>query len=157
MTDNKYGHKNSKVYECMAKHFTSRFDSKNNEKIFITAPQFKDKYGIVKFYAPWCGHCSDMVDSLEYLANELPNMGKPFYIAAVNCTNKSVGNDLLASKMGIRGFPTLFFANLEGELESFNPQSRSIEGILAEICDCTKKYNSNNTCCSYSNNKLECN
>ena len=156
MTDNKYGQKNSKVYECMAKHFLSKHDKMNNENMYMNDPRFKNKYGIVKFYAPWCGHCSNMVDTLEFLAKELPKIGKPFFVAAVNCTNKSVGNDLLASKMGIRGFPTLFFVNLDGKLEDFNPKSRNIDDLLSEICECTKIYNSNNTCCSYSNNKLEC-
>ena len=78
-------------------------------------------------------------------------------VSAVNCTNKNVGNDLLAKTIGISGFQTKFFVNLEGELEEFNPNSRSIDGLLEAICNCTKKYNSNNTCCSYSNNKIKCN
>lgn len=151
MTENKYGHSNSNVLELMAHHFKSLDD-----KIILENNNLKGKYGIVKFYAPWCGHCSNMIHSLEFLGSELPKMGKPFFVAAVNCTNKTVGNDLLAQKIGIKGFPTLFFVNLEGQLEEFNPQSRSIEGLLEEICNCTQRYNSNNTCCSYSNNKLIC-
>jgi thiol-disulfide isomerase/thioredoxin len=151
MIDNKYGHENSNVYELMAHNFRSE-----NDKIILSHNLTNKKYGIVKFYAPWCGHCTNMIPVLEFLAKKLPNMSKPFFVAAVNCTNTSVGNDLLAKKCGIKGFPTLFFVNLDGELEDFNPSSRSIEGLLEEICKCTERYNSNNICCKYSNNKLTC-
>jgi len=155
--DNKYGGENSNVYELMAQHFIGK-----NDKIILSHNLTNGKYGIVKFYAPWCGHCSNMVDTLEFLATELPKIDKPFFVAAVNCTNTNVGNDILAKKFGVSGFPTLFFVNLDGELEYFNPISRSIEDILKEICKCTKQYNVNsdkklaNICCTKNKMSLTC-
>ena len=149
MSNNKYGSNNSNVIELLAVK-----DVKDDK---INHPYTKNKYGLVKFYAPWCPHCTDMIDNLEFLAKELPIIGKPFFVSAVNCTNKDFGNDKLAQNMGVKGFPTLFFVHMDGTIEDFTPQSRTLEGLLNEICNKTKMYNTNNTCCSYNNNKLTCN
>ena len=156
--ENKYGKITSNgtpsnVIELGSQHFKP-----TNEvgELQLVHSKTTGKYGILKCYAPWCGHCLTMVNDLEFLAKELPKLGKPFFVAAVNCTNKQLGNDVLARKLNVGGFPTLFFVNMDGGIEDFNPESRNIDGLLKELCKSSKKYNSEICKCSYSNNKLNC-
>lgn len=57
---------------------------------------------LVKFYAPWCGHCKSMAPTYEELASDLsavPNL----VIAEMDATvNEAEGVD-------VRGFPTIKF------------------------------------------------
>eukprot|EP00190_Bangiopsis_sp_CCMP1999_P004700 CAMPEP_0198728220 /NCGR_PEP_ID=MMETSP1475-20131203/8016_1 /TAXON_ID= ORGANISM="Unidentified sp., Strain CCMP1999" /NCGR_SAMPLE_ID=MMETSP1475 /ASSEMBLY_ACC=CAM_ASM_001111 /LENGTH=501 /DNA_ID=CAMNT_0044490527 /DNA_START=99 /DNA_END=1604 /DNA_ORIENTATION=- len=54
----------------------------------------------VEFYAPWCGHCRSLVPAWEKAADHLKGV---VFFGGVNCDE----NRDLASKYGIRGFPTI--------------------------------------------------
>eukprot|EP01116_Phalansterium_solitarium_P009011 TRINITY_DN22_c0_g2_i1.p1 TRINITY_DN22_c0_g2~~TRINITY_DN22_c0_g2_i1.p1 ORF type:complete len:312 (-),score=109.31 TRINITY_DN22_c0_g2_i1:521-1360(-) len=55
---------------------------------------------LIKFYAPWCGHCKNLAPTWDKLAAEAA--GK-FNVAKVDCTvEKEVG-----TRFGIRGYPTV--------------------------------------------------
>lgn len=60
----------------------------------------KDDLTLVKFYAPWCGHCKKMAPDFEQAATELKGKAQLVDLDA------TVEKDL-ATKYGIRGFPTL--------------------------------------------------
>lgn len=68
----------------------------------LTEDNFDDltKEGVwmVKFYAPWCGHCKSLAPTFDILAENVEeNVGK------VDCTeHKSV-----CTRFGVRGYPTL--------------------------------------------------
>ncbi|PHH49666.1 putative protein disulfide-isomerase [Ceratocystis fimbriata CBS 114723] len=57
---------------------------------------------IVKFYAPWCGHCQNLKPAYEKAAQNLAGLAN---VAAINCDEDV--NKGLCSSMGIQGFPTL--------------------------------------------------
>ena len=63
---------------------------------------------MVKFYAPWCGHCKSLAPEYEKLAQTIKNASKNYLLAELDSTvHKKV-----AERFQIKGYPTLkFFIN----------------------------------------------
>ena len=59
--------------------------------------------GIVMFYAPWCPHCTNLIPTLNSLAEQIHSTNGDKFIGAVDCTKE----DQIADRMGIQGYPTL--------------------------------------------------
>lgn len=57
---------------------------------------------LVKFYAPWCGHCKKLAPVWEQLANDLKDV-KGLIISKFDATANEVEG------VDIRGYPTLKF------------------------------------------------
>ena len=57
---------------------------------------------MVRFYAPWCGHCQNLKPAYEKAAKNLAGLAK---VAAINCDDES--NKPFCGQMGVQGFPTL--------------------------------------------------
>lgn len=57
---------------------------------------------MVKFYAPYCGHCKKMIPAYNALANDLKDLVD---IAAIDCTNSA--NESICSRYQVSGYPTL--------------------------------------------------
>jgi len=57
---------------------------------------------LVKFYAPWCGHCKTLIPHWEEAAEKLSN-NKNIVIAKIDGTTNEVPN------IDIKSFPTLKF------------------------------------------------
>ncbi|MDP2438175.1 MAG: protein disulfide isomerase family protein [archaeon] len=55
---------------------------------------------IIKFYAPWCGHCKKLAPLWEEFGDSNP---EGFAVAKVDCT---VAKDV-CSGQGVRGYPTI--------------------------------------------------
>jgi len=63
---------------------------------------------LVKFHAPWCGHCKSLAPEYVKLAETVKQENLPFVIAEVDAT----ANPKTASKYEIKGYPTIkFFLN----------------------------------------------
>jgi len=84
---------------------------------------------MVKFYAPWCGHCKKLAPTWGQLADEYAKEDG-VVIAKVDCTvHKSV-----CDKEGVKGYPTLkmFAGSTAGEKYSggrdFNALKKFIDG-----------------------------
>lgn len=58
---------------------------------------------VVKFYAPWCGHCKAMAPAYEEAAGRLLQHSPAVPLAKVDGTQEPEIN----GRMGIKGFPTL--------------------------------------------------
>ena len=90
--------------------------------VTLTADNFEElvfnsgKNAIVKFYAPWCGHCKKMAPAWDQLGTEFE--GSNVIIGDVDAT---IHGDL-ASKYGVSGYPTLkVFTQEKGtEPEDYN-------------------------------------
>ena len=60
---------------------------------------------MVKFYAPWCGHCKKLAPIYVNVAENLAKANSPAKIAEVDCTvHKTVCNE-----NGVKGYPTVKF------------------------------------------------
>jgi thiol-disulfide isomerase/thioredoxin len=121
--DSKYG--GTSVIELGNHDFQVKRD-----KTKVVHQDFHNKLGLVKFYAPWCPHCTDMVDTLSYLSDQLKDYG--FKVSAVNCDDTSKQNDQLAQKIGVEGFPSLYFINSKGELKDYTG-GRDLKSLLTEV------------------------
>ena len=76
--------------------------------VILDDATFEEKVGgggtwLVKFYAPWCGHCKRLAPTWDELATTLAAAGSAGHVAKVDCT---VHRDI-CTKMEVRGYPTL--------------------------------------------------
>ncbi|CAE7561123.1 unnamed protein product [Symbiodinium microadriaticum] len=79
-----------------------------------------DRPWVVKFYAPWCGHCKMIAPTWESLAKKVQgqvNVGK------VDCTE----SQYLSNMFDVRGFPTLKLIS-KGRVYGFSGR-RSLENL----------------------------
>lgn len=84
---------------------TSTFDDFLKENEFV----------LVKFYAPWCGHCKQMAPEFSKASEELQQEGSNAKFAKVDATVETE----LAQRFGVSGYPSVkFFIN--GEPIEFN-------------------------------------
>ncbi|KAJ1888676.1 hypothetical protein LPJ66_008446, partial [Kickxella alabastrina] len=86
--------------------------------VSLTPKNFKQvvdgsKDVLVKFYAPWCGHCKNMAEDYEKLAAGFGH-AKDIVIAEVNADDHRD----LGTKFGIQGFPTLKFFPKGGDVKT---------------------------------------
>jgi protein disulfide-isomerase-like protein len=77
---------------------------------------------LLKFYAPWCGHCKKMAPILDAVA---PKLKGKMAIGKIDCTTSKS----LCTKYGVRGYPTMKFA-LDGDMYDY-PGNRDETSIMA--------------------------
>jgi len=62
---------------------------------------------MIKFYAPWCGHCKNMAPAWEKAAKALKGVVKVGAIDVDDASNREIG-----SKYGVTGFPKVKYFGL---------------------------------------------
>jgi len=81
---------------------------------------------IVKFFAPWCGHCKRMAPTWDELAAKFA--GNPLAkVAKVDCTLEE--NKDLCNEQGVDGFPTIFIYKAGNKIEEYNG-SRALNDLF---------------------------
>ncbi|CAI5455386.1 unnamed protein product [Caenorhabditis angaria] len=124
------------VLALLAIGSASALFSKNDAVIELTAANFQsqvinsDDIWIVEFYAPWCGHCKNLVPEYKKAAAALKGIAK---VGAVDMTqHQSVGQPY-----NVQGFPTLkIFGADKKKPVDFNGQRTAqaiTDQILAEV------------------------
>jgi len=78
---------------------------------------------LLKFYAPWCGHCKQLEPKLDQAA---PYLSGKMAIGKIDCTAST--NKSLCKRFEIRGYPTLKFYR-DGDFYDY-PGGRTIDAII---------------------------
>jgi len=108
--------------------FASATIEKDGEVLVLTENDFdtaisENEFVLVKFYAPWCGHCKSMAPEYAAAAVKLLEEESSVKLAKVDATEHSS----LGEKYGVRGYPTLkFFRNGQASEYSGGRQAADI-------------------------------
>lgn len=87
---------------------------------------------MVKFYAPWCGHCRRMAGLWDEFAELAFKEGAAYGVAAVDCTADENQRDGVCTAFGVRGYPTVALIDAAGSGFSYAyKRQRSIEELAA--------------------------
>eukprot|EP00292_Cryptomonas_paramecium_P033832 CAMPEP_0113723452 /NCGR_PEP_ID=MMETSP0038_2-20120614/38431_1 /TAXON_ID=2898 /ORGANISM="Cryptomonas paramecium" /LENGTH=176 /DNA_ID=CAMNT_0000653043 /DNA_START=14 /DNA_END=540 /DNA_ORIENTATION=+ /assembly_acc=CAM_ASM_000170 len=83
-----------------------------------------NKFLLVEFYAPWCGHCKNLVPVYAEAAKALASSEPRVTLAKLDGTQ----NEAVMKSYNIQGFPTLKWF-VDGQLMTDSPMERTAPGI----------------------------
>jgi len=131
-TGSKYGIEKKAAPVPEAKPTTEEGDDghANKDLVILTDATFSQKTAtgtwLIKFYAPWCGHCKRLAPTWDQLATQAKGS---FNVAKVDCTVET------GSCSDIRGYPTIKLYH-NGQITPYNGP-RTIESFAEFVRDKT--------------------
>ncbi|OQR83562.1 thioredoxin-like protein [Achlya hypogyna] len=87
----------------------------------------KSEPWLLKFYAPWCGHCKRLAPVWDKLSASLKDSGSSVKVGKVDCTKYR----RVCSRFSVNGYPSLFFVK-EGQVYKYEG-ARTLEGFTDYI------------------------
>jgi protein disulfide-isomerase A6 len=93
--------------------------------------ELSGKNALVKFFAPWCGHCKAIKPAWDQLGGEYAGSSSVL-IGDVDCTAEG---EALCQKFGVQGYPTLKVfkdGNMEGEEYNSGRDFDSLKEFVSE-------------------------
>uniref|UniRef100_A0A0N5AJ78 Protein disulfide-isomerase n=1 Tax=Syphacia muris TaxID=451379 RepID=A0A0N5AJ78_9BILA len=87
---------------------------------------------LVKFYAPWCGHCKKLAPEYEKAAKRIKAQNLDIALVEVDATSEKS----LADKFGVSGFPTLKVLRYGRRFDYSGP--READGIVKYMIEQSK-------------------
>jgi len=91
--------------------------------------ELRGKAALVKFFAPWCGHCKAMAPAYDDLAATFAGDKDDVIVGDVDCTVETK----LAERFGVNGYPTLkFFKAGPSSAEDYNG-GRDVEAMTSYL------------------------
>ncbi|KAK4756210.1 hypothetical protein SAY87_006337 [Trapa incisa] len=91
----------------------------------------KHDFIVVKFYAPWCGHCKQLAPEYEKAASLLSSHDPPIVLAKLDANEEL--NKEIASEHDIKGFPTLKIFRKGQKIAQEYKGPRDAEGIVSYL------------------------
>lgn len=123
--NNKYFYKDSIIKELKGNDFVGGS---------VTHSSFKNKPGLIMWYADWCPHCSNQ-ETIKMWKDVGTFCDPDLVVGAVNCANESNGSKAVSEMIGIQGFPSITYVNVDGTIDTdkFNNQ-RTKDNIIKFVC-----------------------
>ncbi|KAK8552283.1 hypothetical protein V6N13_120694 [Hibiscus sabdariffa] len=106
-----------------SKEFVLTLDHSN-----FTDTVSKQKFIVVEFYAPWCGHCKNLAPEYEKAATILSKHDPPVILAKVDANEEA--NKGLANEYDVKGYPTLKILRNGGKDVQEYKGPREADGIV---------------------------
>ena len=91
-----------------------------------------NEFVLVKFYAPWCGHCKRLAPEYAKAADALKEKSSKAVIANLDATVEKAA----AGKFGIRGYPTVILFKNGQEVEKYSG-ARTADAIVTYMLEKT--------------------
>jgi thiol-disulfide isomerase/thioredoxin len=119
-------------------YFTnSKYVKELNPETLDNILKDKNKTGFIMFYADWCPHCKNMIETWESLALHLHDSigDDDIVIKAFNCANESNINK--TTELKISGYPTIkFLKNTQLEDYSGKREVKNFTDYLFDNLKC---------------------
>jgi thioredoxin domain-containing protein 5 len=115
-----------------AEEEAARLEAEANSKVVVITdndaadPVFKTKTHLVKFYAPWCGHCKALAPKWDTLAEDESLAAKGVVVAKADCTG---AGRQFCNQYKVDGYPQIFM--MDGKAKVQYDGAREADDIRA--------------------------